>query len=162
MLKEIKNYNYVHATDFDFKALCGLLIKEDYSSAVDRIQILAKEIQTTALSFNKNSYTRNIIVNNKKCWLGLICWDKGAITSIHGHPDQSFFYVIQGSLECRNFDNNSLNMPKLSELDYGEYIYSQGIKGKMDNYIHQIKAKQKSISLHYYSDDPRKGEVFDI
>jgi hypothetical protein len=32
----------------------------------------------------------------------------------------------------------------------------------MDNYIHQINAKQKTISLHYYSDNPTKGEIFDI
>jgi hypothetical protein len=43
-----------------------------------------------------------------------------------------------------------------------EYRYSKGLKGKMDNYIHQINAKQKTISLHYYSDNPTKGEVFDI
>jgi hypothetical protein len=44
------------------------------------------------LSFDQGNYTRNIIVNNADYWLGLLHWDQGATTRIHGHPEQAFVY----------------------------------------------------------------------
>ncbi|RUA05334.1 MAG: hypothetical protein DSY43_04785 [Gammaproteobacteria bacterium] len=162
MLKKIKNYDYVHTTDFDFKVLCKLLSQENYDLAVEKIKALAKEIQVKNLALDKSSYTRNVIIHNNDCWLGLLHWDKGATTRIHGHPEQAFLYVVEGELRCKNFDKNPLTELKSKGLSGGEYLYSKGVKGKLDNCIHQINAKQKSISLHYYSDNPIKGEVFDI
>lgn len=162
MLKKIKNYDYTHTTNFDFKALCKLLAKGHCDLAVEQIEVLVKEIKVKNLSFDKGNYARNIIIDNSSYWLGLLYWDQDAITRIHGHPEQAFVYVIEGFLSCKNFDKNPLTKTGSKELSSGEYCYSKGIKGKMDNYVHQIKAKQKSVSLHYYSDNPAKGEVFDI
>lgn len=162
MLKKINNYNYTHTTDFDFKTLCELLADGDCESAIEQMEVLAREIKAKNLSFDKDNYTRNIIIDNHHYWLGLLHWDQGATTRIHGHPEQAFVYVIEGSLNCKNFNKNPLTETESKKLNGGEYCYSKGMKGKMDNYVHQINAKQKSISLHYYSDNPAKGEVFDI
>jgi hypothetical protein len=89
-------------------------------------------------------------------------WDKGAITRIHGHPDHTFVSVIKGHLFCKNFAKNPLIELASSEIDSGNYRYNKGIQGKMDNYIHKINAKESSVSLHFYSDNPAKGEVFDL
>lgn len=162
MFKEIQNYNYTHATNFNFKALCELIVKQHYDLAAEQIKALAVEVDTDALPFDAQCYVRNIIVSNGNYWLGLLNWDKGATTRIHGHPEQTFMYVIKGQLSCKNFNKNPLIEVSSSEVKGGEYQHSSGIMGKMDNYIHQISAKQPSLSLHFYSDDPSKGEVFDF
>lgn len=162
MFKKIKNYDYIHTSDFDFKTLCELLTNEQYDLAVEKIKVLARGIQAKNLCFDKDSYARNIIIDSNDYWMGLLYWDKGATTHIHGHPEQAFIYVIEGSLNYKNFDKNPLTELESKELSNGEYYYSKGIKGKMDNYVHQINAKQKTISLHHYSDNPAKGEIFDI
>ncbi|SHN89913.1 Cysteine dioxygenase type I [Bathymodiolus heckerae thiotrophic gill symbiont] len=159
-LKEIQNYNYKHSTDFDFENLCELLAAENYNLTVEKIQTL--EVSALVLPFSEQSYTKSIIVDNKQYWLGLLNWDKNATTCIHGHPDFAFVYLISGQLSCKIFDKNPLIARQSTILNQGEYQYNKGIKGKMDNYIHQISAKEKSLSLHFYSDNPSKGEVFDF
>ena len=160
MFKEIKDYNYTHPIDFDFEALCTLLAKQQYSLAAEQIKTLVAGINLSTLSFDKHSYTRNIIVNNGDHWLGLLNWDKGATTPIHGHPERTFMYLIKGQIKFKNFTKNPLLELDGSELNSGEYRYNTGVKDRMDNCIHQISANQKSLSLHFYSDNPSKGEVF--
>ncbi len=161
MLKDIQNYDYQHALDFNFAQLGDLLVKEEYDLAKAQIKILIEQVDFDALPFDAGSYTRSII-NNKSYWLGFLNWDKGATTRIHGHPQQAFVYVIKGRLNCKNFSKPPLVELGGSQLSDGEYRYNKGIKGTMNNYIHQINAQQKSVSLHFYSDDPTKGEVFDL
>ncbi len=160
MLKKITNYNYTTSTDFDFERLCALLYKGECALAIEQIKMLIPALNLENLPTEQYSYTRNIIINNKSCWLGLLNWDKNATTPIHGHPDFSFMYVIRGRLNYKNFAKDPFLELKNSALNEGEYLYNKGIKGKMDNYIHQISTQEKSLSLHFYSDDPNKGERF--
>ncbi|WP_190600096.1 hypothetical protein [Candidatus Vesicomyidisocius sp. SY067_SCS001] len=162
MFKEVQNTYYTHSTNFDFKMLCVLLHEEKYALAVEKIKTLTLEIDLEALLFDQYNYTRNIIINNKSYWLGLLNWDKGAITRIHGHPDRAFIYVIKGQLMCKDFDKNPLTKISSSTLVNGTCRYSNSVKGKMDNDIHQISAIELSLSLHFYSDNPIKGEIFDF
>lgn len=162
MFKTIQNHTYLHPTDFDFAALCALLSAEKYDLAIKKIKTLAATIPLHSLPFDANSYTRNIIVNNQQQWLGLLNWDKGATTRIHGHPKHSFIYVIQGEITVQNFDKNPLSKRDKSQLLSDDYRYSDGVEGKMDNYVHQMYAVHKSLSLHFYSGDPTQGDIFDI
>ncbi|SMM99940.1 Cysteine dioxygenase type I [uncultured Candidatus Thioglobus sp.] len=162
MFKEIQNYNYKKTVDFDFNALADLIATMQYKQAVEKIKTLIAVIDLDNLPFEKNSYTRSLIIDNEKYWLGLLNWDKGAATRIHGHPDHAFVYVLKGHLSCKNFDKNQLTELGGSELSAEECRYNKGVEGKMDNYIHQINATEKSVSLHFYSDNPSKGEVFDL
>jgi hypothetical protein len=161
MLKEIQNYSYQHIVDFDFTELCLLLKAQKYPLAISKIETFVQQIDLSRLYFDSNNYTRNIIIDNKTFWLGLLNWDKGASTRIHGHPDQAFIYVVKGVLSCQNFEKNPLTKTKKSILSSGESRHNVGVKNKMDNYIHQIYAKEKSLTLHFYSDNPSKGEIFD-
>lgn len=161
MLKEIQDHIYPHTNDFDFANLCMLLSDTQYDPAIKKIKNLTKTISMQSLPFDANNYTRNIIINNKQQWLGLINWDKGAITRVHGHPKHSFIYVIQGKLTVQEFDKNPLSKRNKSQLLSNDYRYSNnGVEGKMDNYVHQMHAQEKSLSLHFYSGDPTQGEVF--
>jgi hypothetical protein len=42
----------------------------------------------------------------------------------------------------------------------GDFTCNHGIEGRFDNFIHKITAAAESLSLHIYSDDALKGEVF--
>jgi hypothetical protein len=44
--------------------------------------------------------------------------------------------VVEGELSCKSFDKNPLTELGSKALSGGEYRYSKGLKGKMDNYIH--------------------------
>lgn len=162
MAKIIQNHRYIHPTNFDFENLCMLLSEQQYTSAVTQIKTLTTQISLDALHFDKHSYTRNIIIDNKDYWLGLLYWDKSAITPIHGHPECAFVYVVAGQLTYKEFDKNPPSERSVSTLSADEYCQNNGIKGKLDNHIHQMSANEKSLSLHFYSDNPSKGEVFDI
>jgi hypothetical protein len=162
VFKKVQNYDYQHPIDFDFSVLADLLNAEKYALAKEKIQVLANQIAFDKLPFEQCNYTRNIIIDNQQYWLGILNWDKGAATRIHGHPDHAFVAVIKGHLCCKNFAKDTLLELGSSEIVSGDYRYNKGIKGRMDNYIHQINAKESSVSLHFYSDNPAKGEVFDL
>lgn len=160
MLKDIQNHIYAHSNDFDFENLCVLLSNNQYELATEQIKTLAATIHISSLPFDALNYTRNIIIQNKHHWLGLINWDKGAKTRVHGHPKHAFFYVIQGALMVQDFAGNPLSKCSQSQLLRDDYRYSDGVEGKMDNCVHQMNAQEKSLSLHFYSGDPTQGEVF--
>lgn len=162
MFKKIQKYNYQHPIDFNFSALAELLNAEKYELANEEIQILASQIASDKLPFEQNNYTRSVVIDNQKYWLGLLNWDKGAMTRIHGHPDHAFVFVLKGRLSCKNFTKDPLSELDSSEIKSGKYRYNKGVQGKMDNYIHQINAIEPSVSLHFYSDNPAKGESFDF
>jgi hypothetical protein len=44
----------------------------------------------------------------------------------------------------------------------GDYSFDQSNDGRFDNAIHKIVAVEESLSLHLYSDDALKGEVFTV
>ncbi|SMN11475.1 Cysteine dioxygenase type I [uncultured Candidatus Thioglobus sp.] len=161
MFKEIQNYIYQHSDDFDFKALADLIDKAQYEQAAECIKTLATTIDLDNLAFEQKNYTRSIIIDDKY-WLGLLNWDKSAKTRIHGHPEHAFVYVVKGHLLCKNFDKEPLTELSSSNLSTDEYRFNRGVKGALDNYIHQISAEVPSVSLHFYSDNPSKGEVFDF
>lgn len=82
-------------------------------------------------------------------------------SSIHGHPEISFVYVISGKMENTTFTNNPLKQEQKTIITTDDYFHAIGKKGVFDNAIHQLYSIEKSISLHFYSDDARKGIVFD-
>lgn len=162
MPQAIQNHKYLPITDFDFANLCALLSDAKYTLAVAKIKILATTLVTQSFPLTTNSYTRNVIIHNQHQWLGLINWDKDAKTRIHGHPDRTFVYVIRGRLKVQNFDSNPLLKRDSNTLSANEYRHSNGVKGRMDNFVHQVCAVDKSLSLHFYSGDPTRGDIFDV
>ncbi len=68
--------------------------------------------------------------------------------------------MLSGKLLCTKYNNN-LTIQKKQTMRSKNYDYHHGTS-HLHNNIHQIKALKKSVTLHFYSDNPEKGEVFDI
>ena len=113
---------------------------------------------------NEGSYSRTILQRLDSGFEAMVArWDKGAVTPIHGHPDFALIYIVKGALKETLYTKDGAAIRKeLTTIHRaGEYTYHHGIKGRLDNAIHQIQAMKDSLSLHIYSDDALKGEVFE-
>ncbi len=89
-------------------------------------------------------------------------WSKGAISSIHGHPHFTFYFVVDGRLRIDNFkrSDNFVKKATSETLSSGEYFFFTGRIGTFDNNIHQVQAIEETLSIHISSDDSTKGEIF--
>ena len=113
-----------------------------------------------------NQYSRNYIGRDPSGWESMICrWKTGAQSSVHGHPDFVFYYVLEGRIEMPFYeldaDGNACHT-RTQILEPGDWVYGAGESGRFDNMIHQVRALEPSLSLHVFSDDALKGEVFQI
>ncbi len=111
----------------------------------------------------EGSYSRTVLQRLDSGYEAMVArWDKGAVTPIHGHPDFALIYIVKGALKETLYVKEGTTINKeLTTIHYsGEYTYHNGIQGRLDNAIHQVRAMQDSLSLHIYSDDALKGEVF--
>ncbi len=136
-----------------------MLKNNNYNDAVSVIKKISHNIKTEDFELVKNSYIRYIISNTDDYWLSILKWDKGVKTSIHGHPQQSFLYVLDGEFTINNYKSDtSLISSKISKTGY--YYHCNGKVNRLDNCIHRMESNIECLSLHFYSDDPRKGIVF--
>ena len=97
-------------------------------------------------SYDKSKkYYKNIIYQNDSFELILIKWEKGAQTSIHGHPDNGcILKLLEGKLKEEKY--NKFNKYKSSELGINSVGYMHNNLG-----THKIIALEESYSLHLYS-----------
>ena len=159
MTLAVNNYDCIGQFD-SAKALHKYLQNRQYPEAVEQILALKQEISDVDFPLDTSTYSRHILCKENGCWLLLIHWDKNVSTCIHGHPEKSFVYVIEGLLEVENFEINPLESTGKQALHPDQHIHYNGKADTLDNAVHQIRTKQQSISLHFYSDDPTVGEVF--
>ena len=159
MTLAVNNYDCIGQFD-SAKALHKCLQNKKYPEAVEQMVALKEEISDVDFPLDTSTYSRHILCKENGCWLLLIHWDKNVSTCIHGHPEKSFVYVMDGLLEVENFDIHPLKSTSKEDLCVDDYTYYNGSADTVDNAVHQINAKQQSISLHFYSDDPTVGEVF--
>lgn len=164
MKKSIKNYEYID----DFESVDEIheaLKNKHYEDISPHIVDLKKEIKQIDFPHNKSTYSRHILSKKDGYWLMLIEWDEDVTTCIHGHPGQSFVYLIEGSLEVKSFETEPLVLTDKKPINEDEYIFcdqsNDGLDDGFDNGVHQIHSNERSLSLHFYSDDPSKGLVFD-
>ena len=164
MNKSIKNYEYTDEFE-SVGEIHEILKNKDYDEIVQHINILKEEIKKIDFPHNKSTYSRHILSKKDGYWLLLIEWDKDVSTCIHGHPEQSFIYLLEGALEVKNFETEPLVLTDKEPLHEDEYIYhdeeNDHSNGEFDNGVHQIHSKTRSLSLHFYSGNPSKGVVFD-
>ena len=159
MTLAVNNYDCTNQFD-SAKILHKCLKNKQYPEAVKQISALKKEISDVDIPLDEDTYSRHILCKEDGCWLLLIHWDEDVSTCIHGHPDKSFVYVIEGALEVENFEIHPLKSTGEEAICTDEYTYYNGSADTLDNAVHQIRTKQKTLSLHFYSDDPTVGEVF--
>lgn len=158
-MNEIRNYDYIGK----FKSigvLFSLLQGKKYKSALEQIELFKEEIKGYNFPLDAETYSRHILSKNKDGWLLLIHWDKDVLTSIHGHPESAFIYILDGSMEVENFILNPLQSLNKKIVQPGESFYSDGLIGRFDNAVHRVHTKQQTLSLHFYSDDPNKGNIY--
>ncbi len=108
-------------------------------------------------------YTRTILHRSDNGFEIMVArWSRGAISSVHGHPNFSFYFVAHGCLEIDNYKRYGGRVKKTTTkiLSEEEFLSSTGEVGTFDNNIHQVHAIEETLSIHISSDDSTKGEVF--
>lgn len=139
--------------------LITLIKDNNLLDAITYFEKIKTQLDIDNLEYVTNGYSRNILSTNGG-WLYLVNWDKDSITPIHGHSDFSFVYVVSGEIINIPYDKNSKSLQQPTTATMGEFFRYQGTQGSFDNAPHQIQTTQRAISLHFYSDDGKKGQVY--
>ncbi len=116
--------------------------------------------------FSDDSYVRNYIGKDYETgWEALVMsWKKGNKTTIHGHPSFANYTILSGEILIETFDyiDNCLKPIGEYRVKSGVSFYAFGESDKFDNHIHRLTCLSDTAhSLHIYSDDARKGMVFE-
>ncbi len=120
------------------------------------------------IPFRSAAYTRNRVAQENsghdQGFEALIMrWDEQVQTSIHGHPEFSFYYVISGCFNMDLFAHASTGRLRLTESKRfvpGEAMWFLGQAGQYDNFIHRVTCLETGHTFHIYSEDARKGLAF--
>lgn len=137
-----------------------LLKSKQYDAAVEHIQANSAAFEPKNFAFNANGYTRNVLCRIDNYWLMVLRWDNKAQTPIHGHPEQAFVRLLSGEFSIDNYHTKTKNLLETVNCQCNQHYINHGVPDTMDNAVHKITALKPSLSLHFYSDDPGKGEVF--
>ncbi|MEN8136400.1 MAG: cysteine dioxygenase family protein [Thermodesulfobacteriota bacterium] len=108
-------------------------------------------------------YSRTILYRAENRYEAMAArWSKGAVSPIHGHPMFAFYYLLEGELSVENYKKSASGISKTDTRIYkpGQHFCMLGKAGAFDNGIHRVSAVQESLSIHIYSDDAMKGEIF--
>ena len=98
------------------------------------------------ISFNQDSYKRNIITTNQYFELVLICWEPNQSTDIHDHPEKGcLIQVLDGELTEERFYQDEVTINNLSA---GPVYYMCNAYG-----MHRMAngGAEPAISLHLYA-----------
>ena len=143
--------------------LVDLLMAKKFDLAIVEFKKIEKQLDLGNLKTIKNGYSRNIFSTKYGYHLTIMNWGQNCQTRIHGHPDSTFVYIISGELintpYSINIDNKAIRQTPIL-VKRGEYFFASGKKGTLNNAPHTITTNNLAISLHFYSDDGLKGEVF--
>lgn len=118
--------------------------------------------------YSEGSYTRNYIGRSPVTgWEALVMgWTRGGSTSIHAHPDFALYFFIEGKFRVELFEKISpgkVMTARTLVVEAPLCMSSVGVKGRFDNHPHRITClSDKGRSLHVYSDDASRGELFSL
>lgn len=94
----------------------------------------------------------------------LMSWKQGNTTAIHAHPQFAGYHFADGVYRVEIFkpaDNYSVRLADTLVIDRPQGLFAVGHPGRFDNHIHRITClSETGHSLHVYSDDALKGEVY--
>lgn len=145
------------------------LLRSKYT-VTKMIPVIQAMVSSKLLSVNQfplaeKGYSRTILYRGSCGFEIMIArWSKMAKTPIHGHPGFALIYVIEGQFEEESYVKNSEEIVSAGQhqLSSGAFAFDGGVEGRFDNSIHQITAVTEGLSLHIYSDDALKGEIYSI
>lgn len=121
--------------------------------------------------YNDEKYVRNYI---GRCpytaWEAIVMtWKKGNATTIHGHPKFAGYHFSDGTFMVETFEKISDGAGSPGKvrkvdsviIDRPTAFFAVGDTFSFDNHIHRLTClSDTGHSLHVYSDDALKGEVF--
>lgn len=121
------------------------------------------------IPFRSDTYTRNRIAkedssHNQGFEALIMRWDGQVQTSIHGHPEFPFYYVISGCFDMDLFAHSptgGLHLTESRRFGPGESVWFLGQAGQYDNFIHRVTCLKPGHTFHVYSEDAQKGLAFD-
>lgn len=111
----------------------------------------------------EGGYTRTVILRHESGFEAMIArWSRGTTSSIHGHPWFNLYCVVHGHLVMDDYQKSgeAIHFVSSGELRPVDLSYFIGEKGRFDNNIHQVHAREETLSIHISSDDSTKSEVF--
>ncbi len=77
--------------------------------------------------FCRKNYTRNLVFQNSKFEILIICWNKEQVSPIHDHPKNGcILKLLQGTLieECYSIDdNNKLHIVSHNKINPNDISY---------------------------------------
>lgn len=153
---------------------------KDASEAFERIEAISQTLEKMdLLSHFPNHilsrenrgpmYLRNLIGRSTgydKNEALLIHWNTMARTGIHGHPAAAFYRVLTGKFQMDVFEriakSKKVVKRKTFILGPGDSKSCIGTKETYDNFIHRVVCLEEGFTVHFYSDDARKGEMFEL
>lgn len=121
------------------------------------------------LPFVAHAYTRTCVAReNRRSQPDfealLMRWDRQAKTTIHGHPEFSFYTVISGLFKMEFFSGFGCDGLEAqgTQLFYpGDVTWHLGQQGRCDNFIHRVTCLEPGCTFHIYSDNAQQGIVYE-
>lgn len=122
--------------------------------------------------YSEERYVRDYIGRcPETLWEAIVMtWKKGNTTTIHGHPRFAGYYFADGKFLVEVFEKadggNDASPAKVRKVDsftvdQPKAFFAVGTPGTYDNHIHRLTClSDTGHSLHVYSDDALKGEVY--
>ena len=126
-------------------------------------------LETTAaktIDYSDTAYRRTYL---GRCpatgWEAIVMsWKNGNRTSIHAHPQFAGYHIADGTFRLEIFEPAAGGAARLTESAVVEgpcAFFAVGAPGRFDNHIHRITClSDTGHSLHVYSDDALRGEVY--
>ena len=94
----------------------------------------------------------------------MISWQDGNRTSIHAHPQFAGYHFADGRFRLEIFEpagDGTARPVHSAEVEAPCAFFAIGKPGCFDNHIHRITCLSPTgHSLHVYSDDALRGEVY--
>lgn len=131
----------------------------EQASVLKRIEIPIVEFSKFA-TWEEGSYTRNCIARRDGFEFILLCWDKGAITPIHGHDNQNcWVFQVAGSVSEKRYRETSYGFELTNDatLNEGRITYMHDRMG-----YHTIEniSNKPAMTLHVYANPIDRCKVF--
>lgn len=131
------------------------------------LQVIAQQHHKQLHALPRSEHYSRHIIGTDGDWIGyVLCWEKNATSSVHGHPDFAYYQVIEGEFEMDIYapvSPETVEHTNSTTLKRGNIVWQQSEPGRYDNLVHRVKTKNTpGFTLHLFSDDPALGQQFRV